>query len=128
MIHGGRQGAEPLSRAPVGVERLLADDRIDAVFVLSTAERHVDHAIRAPGGGKHVFVEKTVGETVAEIERLQVAARSGRVCMRSHNYIDAPDVRRLRHPLRAVASVGSTASGCRATSVGRGPWANPASC
>jgi len=82
-------------------ESLLEDPQIDAVFILTTAETHVDYGIRALAAGKHVLLEKPVGESVEEIGRLQAAAAgSDRICMPSHNYIYSPSVRRLRHHLK----------------------------
>lgn len=88
------------ARAHSTVEALLADPQIGAVFVLTNADSHVDYTLQALAAGKHVLVEKPVGLTVAEIIRVrEAAARSGLCCMPSHNYIYAPQVRRMQHHL-----------------------------
>lgn len=80
------------------MEELPADPAISAVFILSTADTHVDYAIAALKAGKHVRVEKPAGLTSADIARLRDEAKtSDRVCMPSHNYIYSPVVRRLKH-------------------------------
>lgn len=82
------------------LDALLADPTIDAVFVLTPAESHFEHASRALKAGKYVLLEKPVGRTVPEIQALaKIAQECGRVCMPSHNYIYAPELQRLRHHL-----------------------------
>lgn len=46
---------------------LLADDALDAVVVASPTDAHFDYIKQALVAGKHVFTEKPVGHTVAEI-------------------------------------------------------------
>eukprot|EP01047_Picozoa_sp_COSAG01_P015723 COSAG01_NODE_791_length_13556_cov_214.163930_11_plen_219_part_00 len=76
-------------------EDLCADETIDAIFVLTNFETHEKYATMAMEAGKHVLVEKPVGATVAELQRMQsVARRRGVVCVPGHNYIhEAPLVR-----------------------------------
>ncbi len=89
-----RHGAEAMESA----EALYARPDIDAVFVLAAAEAHVDEACRAMDAGKHVLVEKPVALDDAGFQRLRkTSARTGRICMPSHNYVYAPDIRRLGH-------------------------------
>jgi predicted dehydrogenase len=46
--------------------------------------------------GKHVLIEKPIGVTRSEVDRIRQAVRgSDRVCMPSHNYIYAPEVQRI---------------------------------
>ena len=88
------------ARADDSLAALLADPGIDAVFVLTPAENHFDHASRALQAGKHVLQEKPVSRSVAEIRALSaIAEATGKICMPSHNYIYAPEVQRLRHHL-----------------------------
>ena len=59
------------AKAYRSMKELLADPAISAVFILSTADTHVDYAIAALKAGKHVLVEKPVGLTSADIARLR---------------------------------------------------------
>lgn len=67
---------------------LVADPAIDAVFVLTNLESHLEYTKLALDAGKHVLVEKPVGVTVAEIEQMKAAAAAKNlVCMPGHNYV-----------------------------------------
>ncbi len=69
-------------------EALVADPAIDAVFVLTNLETHLEYTVQALGMGKHVLVEKPVGMSVAEIERMKALADAkDLVCMPGHNYV-----------------------------------------
>ncbi|MCI0705775.1 MAG: Gfo/Idh/MocA family oxidoreductase, partial [Planctomycetia bacterium] len=69
-------------------ELLVNDPAIDAVFVLTNLETHLEYTALALGMGKHVLVEKPVGVSVDEIERMKALADAkGLICMPGHNYI-----------------------------------------
>ena len=69
-------------------EDLVNDPAIDAVFVLTNLESHLDYTKLALNAGKHVLVEKPVGQSIAEIEGMaSLAAAKDLVCMPGHNYI-----------------------------------------
>jgi len=77
---GGKNYATP--------EQLVADPAIDAVFVLTNLESHLEYTLLALNAGKHVLVEKPVGASVAEIEQMKALADSKNlICMPGHNYI-----------------------------------------
>src|SRR5206468_12627767 len=70
---------------------------IDAVFVLTNLESHLEYTKLALAAGKHVLVEKPVGVSVAEIEQMNAAAEAKkRVCMPGHNYIYEGGMMRTR--------------------------------
>ena len=50
--------------AYTSVEQLLADSRVDVVFIASPNHLHVEHALSAAKAGKHVFVEKPMATNV----------------------------------------------------------------
>lgn len=63
-------------------DELLADERVGLVSVCTPTPTHVDLAIRALEAGKHVLVEKPVAVSLAEVERLEVAAEaSPKLCV-----------------------------------------------
>jgi predicted dehydrogenase len=79
------------------IEELLADPQVDAVHVLTPTEQHVPTALASLRAGKHTLIEKPVAIHRHEIAALkEEAARSGRVCMPSHNYIYVPSLARAR--------------------------------
>ena len=69
-------------------EELVNDPAIDAVFILTNLETHLEYTKLALKAGKHVLVEKPVGQSVAEIEEMkQLADAKNLVCLPGHNYI-----------------------------------------
>jgi predicted dehydrogenase len=69
-------------------EALIHDPAIDAVFVLTNLESHLEYTAMALKAGKHVLVEKPVGVGVAEIEEMdRLAKANDLICMPGHNYI-----------------------------------------
>ena len=78
-------------------EELVADPAIDAVFVLTNLETHLEYTALALGMGKHVLVEKPVGASVAEIERMKALADAkDLVCLPGHNYVYEAGMTRTR--------------------------------
>ncbi len=59
-----------IPRAYDSVDALLADPKIDAVFIASPNFKHADQTIRAARNGKHVLVEKPMAVTTAEAEAM----------------------------------------------------------
>lgn len=84
------------------LDDLLGSADIDAVVILSNTPTHFEFARAALKAGKHVLLEKPVCETADQIRELIAIARdSGKVCMPSHNYLYAEDLRRLHHHTQA---------------------------
>ena len=78
-------------------EELVADPAIDAVFVLTNLESHLEYTKLALTAGKHVLVEKPVGVTVGEIEEMKAAAAAKNlICMPGHNYVYEQGMTRTR--------------------------------
>ena len=55
--------------------RLVTDPEVDAVYVSSTHNAHLDLTLLAIAAGKHVLVEKPAGFSAAEAQRMLDAAR-----------------------------------------------------
>jgi predicted dehydrogenase len=83
-------------------EELVNDPAVDAVFVLTNLETHLEYTRLALQAGKHVLVEKPVGVTVGEIEEMKrLADARGLVCMPGHNYIYEAGMVRTRELVEA---------------------------
>ncbi len=61
--------------------RLLEQRDLDAVFIATPCDLHAEMAIAALQAGKHVYLEKPVGISPAEIRDLLAAARSARTVL-----------------------------------------------
>jgi predicted dehydrogenase len=78
-------------------EELVKDPSIDAVFVLTNLESHLEYTKLALAAGKHVLVEKPVGVSVREIEEMRDLANGKKlVCMPGHNYVYEQSMMRTR--------------------------------
>ncbi len=78
-------------------EELLADPAIEAVYIPLPNDQHVAWAERAAAAGKHVLLEKPIGMSAGEAERL-IAARdkSGRIMVEAFMTLYTPQWRRVR--------------------------------
>ena len=78
-------------------EALVAEPAVDAVFVLTNLETHLEYTRLALEAGKHVLVEKPVGTSVDEIRTMaRLATDRNLVCMPGHNYIYEEGIIRSR--------------------------------
>jgi predicted dehydrogenase/threonine dehydrogenase-like Zn-dependent dehydrogenase len=57
-------------KASTSPDAVLADESLDAIFVVTRHETHADLVCRALEGGKAVFVEKPLALTRADLERI----------------------------------------------------------
>jgi predicted dehydrogenase len=87
----------PEARVSGDLDELLEDPELDAVVVATHVPSHASLAVRALGAGKHCFVEKPLGQSVAEADQVVAAAReSGRVLMVGHLLEYHPGVEKLK--------------------------------
>jgi predicted dehydrogenase len=83
-------------------EALVADPAIDAVFILTNLESHLEYTRLALEAGKAVLVEKPVGVSIAEIEQMKKLADSKNlIVMPGHNYIYEGGMARTRELIAA---------------------------
>ncbi len=91
------RGRFPGARVTADLEELLADETLDAVALATPVPTHAELAARVLDAGKHCFVEKPLGQSVAEAERVvSKAAEKERVLMVGHLLEYHPAVRRLK--------------------------------
>jgi predicted dehydrogenase len=89
--------AYPGVRRTQSLDDLLADETLDAVILATPVPTHATLAERVLRAGKHCFVEKPLGQSVAEAERAVAAAGdSGRVLMVGHLLQYHPGVNKLK--------------------------------
>ena len=60
-------------------DALIADPEVDAVYVATPPDSHMDHALRAARAGKPVYVEKPMARTAAECATMIDACRAAGV-------------------------------------------------
>jgi predicted dehydrogenase len=85
-----------IPRAYGSYEELLADDRIEAVYISLPNSLHCEWSIRAVEAGKHVLCEKPMTRRVAEVEEaFDAADRCGRLLSEAFMYRHNPQMRRL---------------------------------
>ena len=82
-------------RAHASVEALCADDEVEAVYVATPHQHHAEHVELAARHGKHVLVEKPMGITLDECQRMiDAAERAGVRLVVGHSHsFDAPILR-----------------------------------
>ncbi|QAB19005.1 Gfo/Idh/MocA family oxidoreductase [Leucobacter muris] len=89
-----RWGFERTVAAP-GAAATAAD--VDLVSICTPNSEHADLAVSAANAGKAVWIEKPVGRTLEEVQRVHDAVqRNGTVLVVGHNYRSSPAVRELR--------------------------------
>jgi predicted dehydrogenase len=69
--------AFPAARTTGALEELLGDESLDAVALATPVSTHAELARRVLEAGKHCFVEKPLGQSVEEAERVVEAAHVG---------------------------------------------------
>jgi len=76
----GRETAEKLG-VPffADLDELLAKDEIDAVVVDTPTNMHRDVMVKAAEAGKHIFTEKVIAPTVAEVDEILAAVQKANV-------------------------------------------------
>ena len=81
-------------------EEMLADERIETVFIVTRHDQHAPYVMQALQRGKHVFVEKPLCMSLDELNEIRDAYAQQRVhLMVGFNRRFAPLVQRLRDGL-----------------------------
>lgn len=110
-------------RAATDPDAILQDEAVDTVFVLTRHDSHARYAVRALDAGKHVFVEKPLALSEAELDEVCAAAeRTGRMVMVGFNRRFAPLARELRGDLGNRAGPASLILTVNAGRIPRDHW------
>ena len=97
------------ARAYTDLDALLDDPEVEGVHVCSPHNQHVDQVVRAAEAGKHVLVEKPMGLTVAECDRMiEACERAKKVLMVGQVMRHFPVCRKIKELLAggAIGEVG----------------------
>ena len=79
------------------LDRILSDERIQAILVCSTHDTHTDITLQGLSARKHVYVEKPPSMTVAQAKRVQQASHeAGLHVMSGWWFKHSPITKRLR--------------------------------
>jgi len=107
---GEKRAKEENCRLFNSAEELVNDPKIDAVYVLTHEDTHLKYAKLAMEAGKHVFVEKPMCSSVAEVDQLRaISQKTGRVCVPGHNMIHEESIIRA-HDLIKKGDLGKIVS------------------
>ena len=83
-------------RAHGSYEALLADDKVDAVYLATPHTQHVEWAIKTVRAGKHLLCEKPIGVNASGALALyDGAAAAGVFCMEAYMYRCHPQTKKL---------------------------------
>ncbi|HEY7894289.1 MAG TPA: bi-domain-containing oxidoreductase [Gemmatimonadaceae bacterium] len=114
-------------RATTDLDAIFSAADIDAVFVLTRHDTHADLAVRALRAGKHVFVEKPLGLTEEDVERVADAAQeNGRMLMVGFNRRFAPLTAELQRKLAGRGGPLATVITVNAGAIPRDHWTQDA--
>ena len=92
----------PAVDVTTSLDDVLADDRVDAVAIVTPVSTHHRLAVAALEAGKHVFVEKPLAASSADaLALLELAERSGLVLMPGHTFLYSPPVIMIRSLIEA---------------------------
>lgn len=91
------QSNYPATQAVESSDVVLSDPEVSAVIIATPAATHFPLARAALEAGKHVFVEKPLATTTAEVDELgRIASSRGLVAMAGHTFIYNAAVRYVR--------------------------------
>ena len=85
-------------------EDLLADPKIEAVYISLPNSMHVEWSIQALEAGKHVLCEKPLSRHPEDVERaFDAAEKAGRILMEAFMYRHNPQTKRLKELVESGA-------------------------
>jgi len=91
------RGLYPATRVTADVEEVFQDPDVHAVVIATPVATHFDLAVKALQAGKHVFVEKPMARSVAEVEQMgELAGKKNLVAMVGHTFLFNAAVRYVK--------------------------------
>ena len=96
--------ANAIATAYTAVDALLADPKVDAVYISTTNELHKSQTLAAAAAGKHVLCEKPLALTLADAREMVAAcAKAGVVMGTNHHLRNAATHRKIRELIQSGA-------------------------
>ncbi|MBX3070375.1 MAG: Gfo/Idh/MocA family oxidoreductase [Thermomicrobiales bacterium] len=92
--------------AYAGLDELLADPDIDAVYISTTNEQHRDQTIAAAAAGKHVLCEKPLALTVEDALAMNRACAEAGVAFGTNHHLRNSVMHRKIRDLVASGAIG----------------------
>lgn len=68
-----------VARVAASSAEVMADPEIEAVLICSSTDTHADLIVQAAAAGKHIFCEKPIAQSLAEIDRALAAVEAAGV-------------------------------------------------
>ncbi len=96
----------PQGSAGFELDRLLSDPAVDAVYISSRNDRHVEQASAAAAAGKHVLCEKPVAVDLTSARRIVSACTSRGVVLGVNHHLPAAGTHRAVQALVHEGAVG----------------------
>jgi len=89
-----------IARAYQNIDDLLADPKVDAVYISTTNELHYQQVLDAAAAGKHVLCEKPLALNIEDAEQMVAAcAQAGVVMGTNHHLRNAATHQAIRHQI-----------------------------
>jgi len=92
------------------IETLLADPRIDAVYVSSANDQHLSHAVTAAAAGKHVLCEKPLSVDLDSARRITSQCKAHGVVLGVNHHLPAAGTHRMVRKLLCDGAIGRVLS------------------
>jgi predicted dehydrogenase len=91
-----------IPKAHGSYEALLADPDIDVIYISLPNALHCEWTVKAAEAGKHVLCEKPLVTTLAELDKVEAAAKANNVTIfEAFMYLHHPQTRTVQSKIRA---------------------------
>ena len=99
-----RFGQDFQAETYASVEALCKSSAVDAIYIATPTQYHVEHAVTALECGKHVVIEKPMALTLADADlMIEAAERHGVQLVVGHSHSFEPPIRKIREIVRSGA-------------------------
>jgi 1,5-anhydro-D-fructose reductase (1,5-anhydro-D-mannitol-forming) len=108
---GGKYAAEhKIAKSVTGLDALVGDPDVDAVYISTTNELHCEQAIAAARAGKHILCEKPLAITLSDAHAMVRAARDAGVVMGTNHHLRNAASHRAMRDAIAAGRIGTPLS------------------